>query len=217
MAEGYNSRSYRLQEADERCFGRGGVNFHLGLGDSLARSGRLREAIGVYAYCCRRVGAFALSPDRLRHLAAALLEAVIGNRRSNSPIQTSPAHRGAKGGQGTTQSAGALAAASLPVPACFACPVCEGVLHQPVTASCGHTFCKKCLNNELGNLCVRCGHRLNVGWPLETNVLIKCLVEKWWSPELRAVQLRDEGNELFLRNQVEAALLKYDEAYRLGE
>ncbi|XP_046390456.1 LON peptidase N-terminal domain and RING finger protein 3 [Ischnura elegans] len=238
MGEGYAKRTFRLQDLEERgvrgCHG-GNVTVHFGLADSLARSGKLREAMAVYAFCCRKADAVP-TPDRLRHLSLALLECVAGPKRQAPPAASPvavqqvppptaapPPHRGprhlsggqagavAPGGRGSV-AAGGLASA----PGCFACPCCEGVLYQPVTAACGHTFCRKCLTAESGKPCVRCGHRLNVAGPLETNVLIKSLVEKWWAPDLKAVQLRDEGNELFGRNQVESALQKYDEAVRLA-
>jgi hypothetical protein len=52
---------------------------------------------------------------------------------------------------------------------------------------------------------------------LETNVLMKGLSEKWWPDEVRAARLREEGNELFQRNEVDDAMAKYGEALQIGE
>jgi hypothetical protein len=52
---------------------------------------------------------------------------------------------------------------------------------------------------------------------LQTNVLMKGLSEKWWPEEVRAARLREQGNELFRRNEVDAALAKYGEALQIGE
>ena len=42
------------------------------------------------------------------------------------------------------------------------------------------------------------------------------LVNKFWSKELDAVKLRNEGNRLYSRGQVSASLAKYSEAMELG-
>jgi hypothetical protein len=46
---------------------------------------------------------------------------------------------------------------------------------------------------------------------------MKGLAEKWWPEEVRAASLREQGNELFQRNEVDAALAKYGEALQIGE
>jgi hypothetical protein len=65
--------------------------------------------------------------------------------------------------------------------------------------------------------CRQCGQKIVSGSILETNVLMKGLSEKWWPDEIRAATLREQGSELFQRNEVDAALEKYGEALQIGE
>ena len=194
--DAFSTTNYTLAaEMYERCIKERGSNldFYFGYGNSLAKCGKLREAMDVFSHCCRvQSGGSAsgvVSQEKLRHLATALMEAVIANSAGR---QKSPSNA-------------------------FACPICEGILLQPVTTACGHTFCRKCLSGESFRNCRICGQKLASGKVLETNVLMKGLTEKWWPQEIRAARLREEGNELFQRNEVEAALLKYGEAATIGE
>ncbi|XP_063228618.1 LON peptidase N-terminal domain and RING finger protein 3 [Bacillus rossius redtenbacheri] len=177
--EAFSGRDYRLAaEMYERCAReRGGWTAELaqGYANSLARCGRLKEALDVWAHCGRPPP----GPDRLRHLAAALAEAVTA-----SPPPPPPP------------------------PQQLACPGCDGVLLVPVTAPCGHTYCRRCAPR---GPCRVCGHKAGAA-ALETNILVQDLVEKWWPDQLAAARLRNEGNELFQKNLLEQALAKYDEA-----
>lgn len=94
----------------------------------------------------------------------------------------------------------------------LSCPVCFGFVVDPVTVACGHSYCKKCLQKEsVGQACGRCSHVLTKEdvFNCKTNVLIGSLEGKWWPTEVRATQLRNEGNELIEKGQVEQALQKY--------
>lgn len=168
------------------------VKVYFGCGNSLARCGRLREVLDVFSHCSRlqsgNDGGF-VTQEKLRHLVTALLDAIVANTTGPS---SSPA-----GG--------------------FECRICEGILQQPVTTACGHTFCRRCLARDASRSCRQCGQKIASGGILETNVLMKGLSEKWWPQEIRAARLREEGNELFQRNEVDAAMAKYGEALQIGE
>lgn len=99
----------------------------------------------------------------------------------------------------------------------FLCSICESVLRQPTTTPCGHTFCKRCLSKDSTRTCKKCGQTLTSNSSLETNVLIQSLVEKMWSADLLAADLRDEGNDLLERNELDSAIDKFNEALSLGK
>ncbi|PSN42905.1 hypothetical protein C0J52_18177 [Blattella germanica] len=192
--DAFMSRNYILAaEMYERCLKERGCSFDLyfGYGSSLAKCGKLKEAMDVFSHCCRlqSCSGSVVSQDKLKHLVTALIDAVVAN--SSGPENT-PSK-------------------------CFSCPICEGILLQPVTTVCGHTFCRKCLSKESSRSCKLCGQKFASGKVLETNVLMKGLTEKWWPEEIRAARIREQGIELLQRNEVDAALVKFGEAALIGE
>lgn len=97
----------------------------------------------------------------------------------------------------------------------LSCPKCGGVLHQVVTLSCGHSYCRKCANTS--DHCVKCGRAaLTQADQLKTNVTVSTLIEKWWADELKAVDLRHLGNRDFADQHYDQALENYHRALQLG-
>ncbi|KAM8938812.1 LON peptidase N-terminal domain and RING finger protein 1 [Pelodytes ibericus] len=76
-------------------------------------------------------------------------------------------------------------------PSAMSCPGCSGLLREPVSAQCGHTYCWACLRGELRNQCRLC--RGDMGrLPRRTCVLLKQLTDKWYpQPGCRSWQDRD--------------------------
>lgn len=99
----------------------------------------------------------------------------------------------------------------------LSCVVCRGVLMQPVTLVCGHTFCLNCIQRV--KVCSLCGKDCSTKMmeSLKVNILMSDLVEKWWPGEITAVNLRNIGNNMFAAGQHEAALENYVEATKLGK
>ena len=130
-----------------------------------------------------------LPQEKYRHLTSVLIDAIVANTvgPSSSPTRE------------------------------FACRICEGILLQPVTIACGHTFCRGCLARDTSRSCRQCGPKIASACMLQTNVLMKGLSEKWWPEDVRAARLREQGNELFQRNKIYAVLAKYGEALQIGE
>lgn len=185
--EAFASRNYRLAvEMYERNLKHQTPTFEVlvGYGDSLAKCGRIRESIGVYARCLA-VGS--IPPERLKHLANALLDELSGAATTGSCRRK--------------------------IEASFVCPVCEGTLCQPVTTNCGHIYCKNCV--EPGKNCRVCGQK--IGFVGETNVLVQRLVEKWWPREAEASRARHEGDILMKEGHLAQALERYNLAVHLGE
>merc|ERR1719400_2298473 len=52
---------------------------------------------------------------------------------------------------------------------------------------------------------------------IKLSILVCELTDKYWENEKQAVQLRNEGNKLFQRGDVEASLVKYSEAFQMSK
>ncbi|KAM9373896.1 LON peptidase N-terminal domain and RING finger protein 3 isoform 2-T2 [Phaethornis superciliosus] len=102
----------------------------------------------------------------------------------------------------------------------FRCRKCQGFLFEPVSLPCGHTFCKKCLERDraAGSRCVLCKEEGGVagGQLLRVNVILSNLLAKWFPGQVKASQLRHEGNLLYKEKKLQAALQKYNEAVSLA-
>ncbi|XP_040855554.1 LON peptidase N-terminal domain and RING finger protein 3 isoform X2 [Ochotona curzoniae] len=196
--------------------------------DSLASRGRLREALEVYRRLSERQQ---LVAEQLEQLVRCLAEHI-------PPVGVpAPSEASCTASRcSATEEALAAAAAATEVWEGFKCRKCHGFLSDPVSLSCGHTFCKLCLERgrAADRRCALCGVKLSAlivapGWargtrrggqqplpPLRVNVVLSSLLSKLFPGPARASQLRHEGNRLYRERQVEAALLKYNEAVKLA-
>ncbi|XP_032114241.1 LON peptidase N-terminal domain and RING finger protein 3 isoform X4 [Sapajus apella] len=198
--------------------------------DALASRGRLREALEVYRQLSERQQ---LVAEQLEQLVRCLAEKVPqGEALTLAPPDEGSATSGAVAAEETG------AAAATEVWDGFKCRKCHGFLSDPVSLSCGHTFCKLCLERgrAADRRCALCGVKLSALMvatgrargsrrtgqqpppppPLRVNVVLRGLLGKLFPGPARASQLRHEGNRLYRERQVEAALLKYNEAVKLA-
>ncbi|XP_008587353.1 PREDICTED: LON peptidase N-terminal domain and RING finger protein 3 isoform X2 [Galeopterus variegatus] len=198
--------------------------------DALASGGRLREALEVYRQLSERQQ---LVAEQLEQLVRCLAEN-IPQGEALAPVP--PDGDSSASSAVAAEEAGAAAAAATEVWDGFKCRKCHGFLSDPVSLSCGHTFCKLCLERgrAADRRCALCGVKLSAlivapgrargTWragqqappPLRVNVVLSGLLGKLFPGPARASQLRHEGNRLYRERQVEAALLKYNEAVRLA-
>ncbi|XP_008056134.1 LON peptidase N-terminal domain and RING finger protein 3 isoform X2 [Carlito syrichta] len=199
--------------------------------DALASGGRLREALEVYRQLSERQQ---LVAEQLEQLVRCLAENVPqGETLGPAPPDGSSAESRAVAAE---ETGAAAAAAATEVWDGFKCRKCHGFLSDPVSLSCGHTFCKLCLERgrAADRRCALCGVKLSALMvatgrargtrragqqappPLRVNVVLSGLLGKLFPGPARASQLRHEGNRLYRERQVEAALLKYNEAVRLA-
>ncbi|XP_067404253.1 LON peptidase N-terminal domain and RING finger protein 3 isoform X2 [Emydura macquarii macquarii] len=167
--------------------------------DALASGGRLQEAFPLYQLACRHQQ---LRAEQLEKLVACLAQGI--RLREGLPASCS-------GGGG------------LPPPRdwdLFRCRKCQGFLFEPVSLPCGHTFCKKCLERDRPpqSHCALCKEEgsLAAGQPLRLNVVLSNLLTKWFPGQVKASQLRHEGNLLYKEKKLQAALQKYNEAVGLA-
>lgn len=163
------------------------IDFLLMKGDSLANMGRLNEALSVYSHAFRMGD---ISSEKLEGFVNALVKNLShGPGRSNS--------------------------SKLGV---FSCAVCRGLLSKPTTLSCGHTFCKTCLDHQSKRSCIICrfpysamGGRCK---KLNLNVVLSELIVNYFPHEVKAQEIKAEGNELFKFGRHGEAQEKYTLAIR---
>nr|XP_011716803.1 LON peptidase N-terminal domain and RING finger protein 3 isoform X3 [Macaca nemestrina] len=199
--------------------------------DALASRGRIREALEVYRQLSERQQ---LVAEQLEQLVRCLAEKV----PQGEALAPAPPGEGstASGAVAAEETGAAAAAAATEVWDGFKCRKCHGFLSDPVSLSCGHTFCKLCLERgrAADRRCALCGVKLSALMvatgrargsrragqqqppPLRVNVVLSGLLGKLFPGPARASQLRHEGNRLYRERQVEAALLKYNEAVKLA-
>nr|XP_060625751.1 LON peptidase N-terminal domain and RING finger protein 2 [Anolis sagrei ordinatus] len=205
-------------------------------GDALARAGRVAEALEAYSAAARQAR---LRPEELRQLAEGLA-LTLRHKELRLPPWPGPGQAGHGINNNTTTSS---SPSSLPPPpegsepSCcrppepLGCPLCLRLLAEPVTLHCGHTLCKRCAaqgaeasSSSSSPSAVRCGAcPASSGRPpgtlpagLRVNVVLGNLLEKWFPGQSRARRLGLEGEALKEKQDVPAALEKYNQALELA-
>ncbi|XP_061082254.1 LON peptidase N-terminal domain and RING finger protein 2-like isoform X2 [Conger conger] len=198
--------------------------------DALARCGRIAEALDFYCVAAKRNR---LWPDELGHLVESIArslrekELVVGGEfiykksvKSNS-FQERGANTNCKssGGGGIEGFGDVLEdKQSLDL---FSCCLCKYLLSEPATLQCGHTFCKRCLEDDSVTECTICKFKLRRKngqshsiW-LTVNVILCSLLDKWFDSESKARRSWQEGQHLWKKGDLSNALEKYDKAVEL--
>ncbi|KAI6078124.1 LON peptidase N-terminal domain and RING finger protein 3 [Aix galericulata] len=171
----------------------------LGRADGLAAAGRLPEALPLYRLASRHRQ---LRAEQLGRLVECLARGV--RLREGLPAAASgpPQQQQSRDWE------------------VFGCRKCQGFLFEPVSLPCGHTFCKKCLERERPPRarCVLCREEGGAagGQLPRVNVILSNLLAKWFPCQVKASQLRHEGNRLYEEKKLQAALQKYNEALSLA-
>ncbi|KAM3846281.1 LON peptidase N-terminal domain and RING finger protein 3-like isoform 3-T3 [Vipera latastei] len=90
----------------------------------------------------------------------------------------------------------------------FLCPSCRLVLWDPVTVSCGHSFCRRCLGETLPSKCRLCGETLGLlgSRTPSSNVLLGNLLEKGLAPAAKVARLKRDLQELVSNRDFQEAL-----------
>ncbi|KAH1187605.1 LON peptidase N-terminal domain and RING finger protein 2 isoform X2 [Mauremys mutica] len=171
-------------------------------GDALARAGRMAEALEAYSAAARLAR---LRPEELRELAESL-----ALRLREKALRLPPWPGG--GPEGAGEALGDPACCR--PPELLGCPLCRRLLCEPVTQHCGHTRCRRCAEPGDCGRCPRPRRAADAPGPASArvNVVLGNLLEKWLEGESRARRLRAEGDELRDRQELPAALEKYNQA-----
>lgn len=96
------------------------------------------------------------------------------------------------------------------------CPLCLFLVCEPVSVSCGHTFCRRCVEDYLPSKCPLCKERLKQREVRGTknNVLLISVTEKCHPEETR---VRCQIQEKLKANQFLEALRMANEGLHLGK
>ena len=168
------------------------TDLYLGLADSYARGDQLEKAFRAYSNAFR---SGTVSPNQLNHLVTALVNKM--SEREHLKPKSKPGDE----------------------VEVFACGTCKGLWNDPVTISCGHTYCRKCLEKSNTKTCEKCGviQYYTRGSSLKTNVTLSSCIDCWFPTESKAVKLKDKGNALFSSRKYEEAIGVYSQALELGK
>lgn len=160
---------------------------YLGLGDSFVQTGQFAKAFQCYTNAYR-FGK--VTPEKLNHLVTGIIDAVRQETTNSLQVKNS---------------------------SMFMCGICRGLLADPVTLPCGHTFCKRCIDKD--KPCEVCGivHLRLKTRNLNTNVILTNLIEKWFPDECKAARLKGEGNEYFAVQDYKRAVEVYSQALDIGK
>ncbi|XP_076467743.1 LON peptidase N-terminal domain and RING finger protein 3-like [Babylonia areolata] len=171
------------------------AELYLGLADSFARARQFTKAFDAYTNALR-LGR--VSHEKLKHLVTALIETL---------------------SEDVNKSGACSQHDSMKKSCMFTCMLCRGIVNDPVTISCGHTFCRKCLERDSSKACKVCGivHNRLKPSSICTNVVLSKLIHKWFPDSCRAAELKAEGNRFFEKKDFQSAITAYSEAIQLSD
>lgn len=172
--------------------------------DALARAGRIAEALD--SYC------IAADLHRLRAEELRLLVESIARTIRVKALQACASAATCSDPDELEKEAHALDL--------FSCRLCKRLLSEPTTLVCGHTFCKRCLENAVVKECKSCRTSMNKTLctsGLRANVILSGLLDKWFEAESKCRRLWIEGESLWKRLELQGALEKYNQAVQLGK
>ncbi|XP_042325258.1 LON peptidase N-terminal domain and RING finger protein 1 isoform X2 [Sceloporus undulatus] len=179
---GCNSNNNHLQSEQERLLRRG---------ELLALGNHLKEALEAYSAALR----LGPPPSSRRRLLSTLADCLVLHYRL----------RQQKEGEEEPSPPALEEDEEGPL---FRCPGCRGFLGEPVTGPCGHSYCRRCLREELRARCRRCGEAL--GAPSSSSasvtVVLGHLAEKWFPAECERARRWRRLGELLGQGQPRQAL-----------
>lgn len=188
--------------------------------DSLARAGRISEALDSY---CSAANLSSLRPEELC-LLVEIIARTLRDKELCLPAITQPKcgnnnSSSAEGGDENDCGGGDDDEEALDM---FSCRLCKCLLHEPTTVECGHTFCKRCVEDAAdAQSCARCKRELANKDRLPNgrrpNVVLSGLLDKLFATESRARKSWVEGEVLWKNQELAEAVEKYDAAVELGE
>lgn len=172
-------------------------------GELLALGNHLKEALETYSAALR------LGPPAGPRRLETLVDCLVLNYRLRQGLDWSR-------DQGAREEGGGAVAGPL------TCCGCRGFLGEPVTARCGHSYCRRCLRGELRSRCRLCRDLLLPlagGGPaaqLRTSVILSQLAEKWFPAECERARTGNRLRELLSQGRFRESLSAASQALRAG-
>ncbi|XP_059408367.1 LON peptidase N-terminal domain and RING finger protein 2 isoform X2 [Carassius carassius] len=179
--------------------------------DALARGGRISDALDSY---CIAANLQALRPDELQILVEVIAHTIRTKEQSDSKTIS----------VGSTSNSIFFDSDEMDKEQnfdLFSCRLCKSLLMEPMSLVCGHTFCKRCLEDDLAKECRSCSLKTNNSPRqftmdgLRVNVIISGLIGKWFNSESRARRYWSEGECLWKKMDLTNAILKFNTAIEL--
>uniref|UniRef100_A0A672QBI7 Uncharacterized protein n=1 Tax=Sinocyclocheilus grahami TaxID=75366 RepID=A0A672QBI7_SINGR len=179
--------------------------------DALARGGRIADALDSY---CIAANLQALRPDELQ----ILVEVIAHTIRTKEQNDCKTISVGSTLESRCFESDEVDEEQNLDL---FSCRLCKCLLTEPTSLVCGHTFCKRCLEDDLAKECRSCRLKTNKSPRqftmdgLRVNVIISGLIGKWFNSESKARRYWSEGEGLWKKMDLSNAILKFNTAIDL--
>ncbi|XP_012675221.2 LON peptidase N-terminal domain and RING finger protein 2 [Clupea harengus] len=199
--------------------------------DTLARAGRIGDALDSY-----RVAANIqrLLPDELGLLVESIARTIRGKELSDHKTETSVSGRetaktdtldskasGRSNNNGATSGDrdGSEEEECLDL---FTCKLCKCLLSEPTTLECGHTFCKRCLEDTGVKECSSCHSKINNSLGedgihgFRVNVVLSSLLDKWFESESKSRRFWLEADGIWKKHDLANALEKFNKAVEIA-
>nr|XP_046260040.1 LON peptidase N-terminal domain and RING finger protein 2 [Scatophagus argus] len=180
--------------------------------DSLARAGRISEALDSY---CTAASLGKLHPEELPLLVETIAR-TLREKELGIPGSLNGHGKSSGGGDGIESDGECGEDEALDM---FSCRLCKCLLHEPTTVECGHTFCKRCLEDNSVENCIHCKEKLNKNDGLPNgrrlDVVLSGLLDKLFATESKARKFWIEGEIMWKKQNYSDALEKYDAAVDL--
>lgn len=198
----YSSQLADLQQPDR--------GLCLRKGDTLARAGRISEALEAY---CTAANLGKLRPDELPVLVETIARTLRG-KELGLPV-TLNGQTKSDGGQDGAHNDGECEDEDEALDL-FSCRLCKCLLQEPATLECGHTFCKRCVEDAAVKYCISCKQKPSKS-DRRVNVVLSGLLDKLFETESKARKMWIEGEVLWSKQNLADALERYNAAVDLGK
>lgn len=151
--------------------------------DALASENCLKEAIHLFSVAMRYGP---IQPEQL----STFVDCILRNFKRKAVHDTCSEHR--------------LDTVHSPKDDVFDCPNCHNFLGEPVTLTCGHSYCKRCLQRRLLYKCKVCSEAARCD--ARANILLCGLLEKWFPEEVKKSKTICKVDALCKGKQYQAAV-----------